>query len=82
VNMGPHTTGSQFFFCLAPAQKMNGLFTVFGRVIEGQEAVDRITRGLTVKGFVQHSGRPIPGDLLLRAEVVRKRAHEYRAVRQ
>jgi cyclophilin family peptidyl-prolyl cis-trans isomerase len=81
VNTGPRTTGSQFFFCLSPAPEMNGHFTVFGRVIEGQEGVDRITRGLTTKGF-RHSGRPIPGDLLIHADVVRKRAHEYRAVPQ
>ncbi len=81
VNMGPHTAGSQFFMCLSPAPEMNGHFTVFGRVIEGQEAVDRITRGSTTKGF-RHPGRPIPGDLLVRAEVVRKRAHAYRAMPQ
>jgi cyclophilin family peptidyl-prolyl cis-trans isomerase len=81
VNTGAHTTGSQFFICLSPAPEMNGNFTVFGRVIEGQEVVDRITRGRTTRDL-GHYGKIIPGDLVVHAEVLRKRAHEYRAARQ
>jgi cyclophilin family peptidyl-prolyl cis-trans isomerase len=80
VNTGPHTAGSQFFLCLAPAPQMNGHFTVFGRVIEGQDAVDAITPGRTTR-MLGHYGKIIPGDLLVRAEVLRKRNHEYRVVK-
>ena len=81
VKTKPHTAGSQFFISLAPAPEMDGHFSVFGRILEGQEVADRITRGRTTPE-VGPFGRPIPGDLLVRAEVVRKRRHEYRAVKE
>jgi cyclophilin family peptidyl-prolyl cis-trans isomerase len=80
VNTGPRTAGSQFFLSLAPSPEMNGTFTVFGRVLEGQQAVDRITRGRTTR-LLGHYGKIIPGDLLVRAEVIRKRDHEYKAIK-
>lgn len=72
----PDTAGSQFYFTLTPQPTMNGLFTVFGRVIKGQDVVDRITPGRT-NLEVGPYGRIIPGDVLIRAEVVRKRPHAY-----
>jgi peptidyl-prolyl cis-trans isomerase B (cyclophilin B) len=77
----PNSAGSQFFLCLAPQPEMNGHFTVFGRVLQGQDAIDRITRGRTTRDLGHH-GKIIPGDLLVSAEVVRKRGHEYRAVKK
>jgi cyclophilin family peptidyl-prolyl cis-trans isomerase len=81
VKTKPHTAGSQFFFGLSPLPQMNGAYTTFGRVIQGQEAVDRVTRGRTTRDL-GHFGKIIPGDLLVRAEVLRKRPHEYRAVKE
>jgi peptidylprolyl isomerase len=80
VNNGPKTTGCQFFITLAPARELDGHFTVFGRVLKGQEVIDRITPGRTSLQAGPY-GRIIPGDLLLRAEVLRKRPHEYRVVK-
>jgi cyclophilin family peptidyl-prolyl cis-trans isomerase/tetratricopeptide (TPR) repeat protein len=77
VNTGPQTAGSQFFITLAPRPGMNGHFTVFGRVVEGQAAVDHITPGRTTPEVGRY-GKTIPGDLLVRAEVLRKRPHPYR----
>jgi cyclophilin family peptidyl-prolyl cis-trans isomerase len=81
ANTGPHTTGSQFFFALAPPPEKNSRYTVFGRVIQGQDAVDRITRGRTTRAL-GHYGKIIPGDLLVRAEVLRKRPHDYRVIKE
>ncbi len=36
---------SQFFICFEPAPFLNGQYTVWGRVVEGMEHVDRIKRG-------------------------------------
>jgi len=39
----PESNGSQFYICLAPQPHLDKLqFTVFGRVIEGMDVVDRI----------------------------------------
>jgi cyclophilin family peptidyl-prolyl cis-trans isomerase len=81
VNHGPHTAASQFFITFAPMREMDGKFTVFGRVLKGQDVVDRITLGRTNQQVGQ-VGRLIPGDLLLHAEVLRKRNHEYRVIRE
>jgi len=41
----PNTFNSQFFICFADCTFLNGQYTVFGRVVSGMEAVDKITRG-------------------------------------
>lgn len=42
ANAGPDTNGSQFFITLAPTPQLNGGYSVFGKVVKGQEVVDSI----------------------------------------
>lgn len=42
ANKGPATNGSQFFVTFAAAPHLDGKNSVFGRVIEGWETLDRI----------------------------------------
>ena len=44
ANSGPDTNGSQFFINLVDNTYLTGKHTVFGRVIEGTEVVDRIAK--------------------------------------
>jgi cyclophilin family peptidyl-prolyl cis-trans isomerase len=37
------SNGSQFFICLAPLPKLNGQYTVFGKVTEGLDQLDAIS---------------------------------------
>ena len=41
----PNSANSQFFINFKDNHFLNGQYTVYGRVIEGMDAVDRITRG-------------------------------------
>jgi peptidylprolyl isomerase len=41
----PNSANSQFFICFEDASHLNGQYTVFGRVVEGMELVDRIKKG-------------------------------------
>lgn len=45
----PDSADSQFFICFDDAQFLDGKYTVWGRVIEGMENVDKIKRGEPVK---------------------------------
>ena len=41
----PDSANSQFFICFQPAPFLDRNYTVFGKVIEGMEHVDKIKRG-------------------------------------
>tara|TARA_S200000501_G_scaffold64879_1_gene55859 strand:+ start:1771 stop:2331 length:561 start_codon:yes stop_codon:yes gene_type:complete len=41
----PNSANSQFFICFEPAPFLDSQYTVFGKVIEGMEFVDKIKRG-------------------------------------
>jgi peptidylprolyl isomerase len=41
----PNSADSQFFICLAPADFLDGKYTVWGQVVSGMEFVDMIKKG-------------------------------------
>ena len=41
----PDSANSQFFICFEPASFLDRQYTVFGKVVEGMEFVDKIKRG-------------------------------------
>ena len=40
----PGSDGGQFFICIAPQPSLDGQFSTFGRVMEGMDVVERISR--------------------------------------
>ena len=50
----PNSANSQFFICFEPAPFLDRNYTVFGKVIEGMEYVDKIKRGDGQNGSVSN----------------------------
>lgn len=67
----PDTGGSQFFLTFVPTPHLDGEHTVFGRVVEGMDVLNELTRR-----DPQGKNQP-PADSILEAKVLRKRSHPY-----
>lgn len=72
AHAGKDTGGSQFFITFAPTTNLDGRHTVFGRVIEGMDVVNKITIR------TPQDADPKPADKIIEATVIRKRDHEYK----
>jgi len=55
----PNSANSQFFICFKPAPFLDRQYTVFGKVIEGMEFVDMITKGDGDNGSVSNPDKII-----------------------
>jgi cyclophilin family peptidyl-prolyl cis-trans isomerase len=45
ANRGPDTNGSQFFITFSPQPELNGYFTVFGKVMDGMDVLQKLKTG-------------------------------------
>lgn len=48
---GPDTGGGQFFITHSPQPHLDGGYTIFGRVVEGMDAADRVSQDEPIHGF-------------------------------
>ena len=70
ANAGPNTNGSQFFLCFTATPWLDGKHTVFGKVVEGLDVLDKL------EAIGSQSGRT-KEEVRFNIEVVSKRDHEY-----
>ncbi len=54
-----NTAGSQFFICVAPTPQLNGQYTVWGRVLEGMDVVDKIVSTSGTDAVKQTPDNPV-----------------------
>ncbi len=72
ANSGPNTNGSQFFITFAPATFLNGSYSLFGKVVGGEDVLAKLTRTATSG---QGGETKLPGavpDKLLSVRIVTK----------
>jgi len=55
----PNSANSQFFICFGPTPHLDRQYTVFGKVIEGMEFIDMITKGDGPNGSVSNPDKII-----------------------
>ncbi len=70
---GKDTGGSQFFLTFKRTSHLDGKHTVFGRVVEGLDILAKLQR----RDPSRRGELPTP-DKIVKAEVVRKRDHDYK----
>ncbi len=71
ANSGPNTNGSQFFITFAPAPFLNGGYSLFGKVVSGQDVLTKLTRTSTGGGAETPIAGAVP-DKLLSVRIVNK----------
>jgi peptidylprolyl isomerase len=64
----PDSANSQFFIMFAPAPSLDGQYTIWGRVVSGMDAVDKIKRGAGGSGMVREPDRVVSMKLGAAAE--------------
>ena len=65
----PDSASSQFFICLAPTHRLDGKYTTFGKVIKGEDVLDKIGDTPTVMQSGERS-KPVRRITIERIDIV------------
>src|ERR1041385_8564548 len=67
----PDSAGSQFFICLAPVHRLDHQYTTFGKLIKGEDVLDKIGDTPTVMGPDGAQSKPTERVTINKIEIVR-----------
>jgi peptidyl-prolyl cis-trans isomerase B (cyclophilin B) len=54
----PDSAGSQFFICLAPVPRLDGKYTTFGKLIKGDDVLEKIGNTPVTKNLMGEMSTP------------------------
>jgi len=66
----PDTAGSQFFICLAPVPRLNGKYTTFGKLINGDEVLTKISEHAVRKNSAGEMSKPLDRVVIKTVKIV------------
>ncbi len=66
----PDSAGSQFFICLAPIRHLDGQYTTFGKLIKGDDVLEKIAKTPVVKGNGGEQSKPTKRVTIDKIEIV------------
>lgn len=77
----PDSGGSQFFLTLDRTPKLDGFFTVFGRIVDGAGTLEKLARTHMLVNNLEQKIPNVKPDQITKASVMRKREHAYQPVK-
>jgi peptidyl-prolyl cis-trans isomerase B (cyclophilin B) len=66
----PNSASCQFFICLAPVHRLDHQYTTFGKLIKGEDVLDKIGDAETVAGSDGAKSKPLKRITIERIEIV------------
>jgi peptidyl-prolyl cis-trans isomerase B (cyclophilin B) len=66
----PDSAGSQFFICLAPVHRLDHQYTTFGKLIKGEDVLDKIGNTPVTKNSMSEQSKPTQRVVIKKIEIV------------
>jgi peptidyl-prolyl cis-trans isomerase B (cyclophilin B) len=55
----PDSAGSQFFICFGPASQLDGKYTAFGKIIKGDDVLDKLANVPVTRNSAGENSKPV-----------------------
>src|SRR5439155_6627821 len=66
----PDSAGSQVFICLAPAPRLDANYTTFGKLIKGEDVLEKIGETPVTKNSMGEMSKPTKRDVIEKIDIV------------
>ena len=66
----PDSASCQFFICLAPVHRLDHQYTTFGKLIKGEDVLDKIGETPTAMGADGAKSKPVKRMVIERIDIV------------